>query len=59
MTVGLVAASAALIAAATSTHWGLAAITAATAAAMLWTKLHPLWLLGGGALAGLAGAMLG
>lgn len=59
MTVGLVAASAALIGTATSTDLGLAAITLVVAAAMLWTRLHPLWLLGGGALAGLAGTVLG
>ncbi|RKK01297.1 chromate transporter [Pseudoroseomonas wenyumeiae] len=59
MTVGLVAASAALISAATSTDLGLAAITLAAAAAMLWGRLHPLWLLLGGALAGLLGAVVG
>jgi chromate transporter len=60
MTVGLVAASAALIGTATSTSWWLAAITAATAAAMTWTRAHPLWLLGGGTAAGLAlGTLLG
>jgi chromate transporter len=59
MTVGLVAASAALIGEATSTDLGLAVITAVTAVAMMWTRLHPLWLLGGGALAGLALGMLG
>lgn len=53
MTVGLVAASAALITEATSTHWLLVGITAATAAAMTLTRVHPLWLLGGGAVAGL------
>ncbi|MBO1076987.1 chromate transporter [Roseomonas marmotae] len=52
MTVGLVAASAALIGSATSTSWGLAGITAAVAAAMIWTKWHPLWMLAGGALGG-------
>jgi chromate transporter len=59
MTVGLVTASAALIGTATSTNLGLAAITLVVAAAMLWSRLHPLWLLVGGALAGLAGAALG
>jgi chromate transporter len=53
MTVGLVVASAMLITQATSTHWLLVGITGVTAAAALLTKLHPLWLLGGGALAGL------
>ncbi|MBC9180100.1 chromate transporter [Pseudoroseomonas ludipueritiae] len=60
MTVGLVAASAALIGAATSTDAGLAAVTLVTAAAsVLWKKLHPLWLLAGGAVAGLLGAVVG
>jgi chromate transporter len=53
MTVGLVAASALLITEATSTHWLLVGITATTAAAMTLTRAHPLWLLGGGAVAGL------
>lgn len=52
VTAGLVAASALLIAEASITHGFLAAITAATAVIALKTKLHPLWLLGGGALAG-------
>ena len=60
MTVGLVAASAALIGAATSTDLWLAAITLVTAAASVLRKtLHPLWLLAGGAAAGLLGAVLG
>jgi chromate transporter len=54
MTVGLVAASALLITEATSTHWLLVGITGATAAAMTLSRVHPLWLLGGGAVAGLA-----
>jgi chromate transporter len=59
MTVGLVAASAALIGMATSADLWLGAITLATAAAMLRSKLHPFWMLGGGAVAGLLGAVLG
>lgn len=55
MTVGLVAASAALIAQASDDTIGLAAITAAVAVTGLATRIHPLWLLAGGALAGLAG----
>jgi chromate transporter len=55
MTVGLVAASALLITLATDHSRGLLLITAAVAAASLWTRLHPLWLLGAGAAAGLAG----
>ncbi|MCR0981030.1 chromate transporter [Roseomonas populi] len=54
MTVGLVTASALLITEATTTHWLLGAITAAVAALSMTTKLHPLWLLAGGAVAGLA-----
>jgi chromate transporter len=53
MTVGLVAASALLITEATSTHWLLVGITGATAGAMTLSRVHPLWLLGGGAVAGL------
>lgn len=53
VTAGLVAASAALIAYASISNGLLAAITAATVVISLRTKLHPLWLLFGGALAGL------
>jgi len=60
MTVGLVAASAALIGAATSTDAWLVAITLVTAAASAFRNtLHPLWLLAGGAVAGLLGAVVG
>jgi chromate transporter len=52
VTAGLVAASALLIAQASVTHGFLAFITAATAVISLKTKIHPLWLLFGGALAG-------
>jgi chromate transporter len=55
ITVGLVAASAALIAAASDRTWSLAAITAISAFCAVRTRLHPLWLLAGGALAGLSG----
>lgn len=55
MTVGLVVASAILIAESTTTGWLTAGITAASALAMLRTKLHPLWLLAGGALLGAVG----
>jgi chromate transporter len=58
MTVGLVAASAALIAQASDHTIGLAAITAIGAALSLTTRIHPLWMLAGGALAGLAGVGL-
>ncbi|SAK86088.1 chromate transporter [Caballeronia catudaia] len=55
ITAGLVAASALLIAEASDRTWTLAAITAAVAAVSYKTRLHPLWLLAGGALAGLTG----
>lgn len=53
VTAGLVAASAALIAHASVSNGALAAITAATAAISLKTKIHPLWLLFSGAAAGM------
>ncbi|WP_338662950.1 chromate transporter [Pararoseomonas sp. SCSIO 73927] len=53
MTVGLVVASAWLITEATTTEWLLGAITAAVAGLSAATKLHPLWLLSGGAIAAL------
>ncbi len=56
VTVGLVAAGAALLAASTATSWPTAAITTAAAASVLLTRWHPLWLLGAGALLGALGA---
>jgi chromate transporter len=50
ITVGLVAASAALIAMAADGEWSLAAITAIGAVVMLTTRIHPLWVLAAGAL---------
>ncbi|MEW6645176.1 MAG: chromate transporter [Pseudomonadota bacterium] len=55
MTVGLVAASAMLIAQASDHEWILVAITAACAAATLGSRIHPLWLLAAGALIGWTG----
>jgi chromate transporter len=55
MTVGLVSASAAIIARASDQTLGLAAITAVGAAVSLSGRVHPLWVLAGGALAGLVG----
>ena len=53
VTGGLVEASAALIAHASISNGLLAVITAVTAVVAIKTKLHPLWLLFGGAMAGL------
>jgi len=55
MTVGLVAASAALITEASDHTWSLAVITAAVALITFTTRIHPLWVLAAGALAGLSG----
>lgn len=52
VTVGLVAASAALLAGATTQGVATASITAITAGAVVFTRLHPLWLLAGGAALG-------
>ncbi|MFJ3058259.1 chromate transporter [Herbaspirillum sp. NPDC087042] len=52
VTGGLVAASAYLIGQASISHGFLAVITAVTVVISLKTKVHPLWLLFGGALAG-------
>ena len=56
VTVGLVAAGAALLVQSTTQGPATAAICLAVAAAVLGTKLHPLWLLAGGAVLGMAGA---
>lgn len=53
MTVGLVAASAALITEASVHSWLLGAITAVVALLGSASRIHPLWLLFGGALVGL------
>lgn len=55
VTVGLVMAAAALLAAATTTGWPAALVTAAVAALTLRTRLHPLVLLGAGAALGALG----
>ena len=55
VTVGLLAASAALITEASVEGWLLGAIVAAVAVLGWRTRLHPMWLLLGGALVGLAG----
>ncbi len=56
VTVGLVAAGAALLARSATQDPATAAICLAAAAAVLGTRLHPLWLLAGGAALGVAGA---
>ncbi|BBU28995.1 chromate transporter [Burkholderia sp. THE68] len=55
ITAGLVAASALLIAQASDRTWLLTAITVVVATVSYRTRLHPLWLLAGGALIGLTG----
>ena len=52
VTVGLVAASAALLAAATTQSLLTVGVTLVTAVTIVLTRLHPLWLLAGGALLG-------
>lgn len=59
VTVGLIAATAALIATTVDTDVVLAAITVAVTIAVLTTKLHPLWLLAAGALLGVILGMIG
>jgi len=55
VTVGLVSASAWLLAGAADHGWRLAIVTAATAVASLLTRLNPLWWLGAAAALGFAG----
>jgi chromate transporter len=57
VTVGLVAAAAALLAASTSPSWRAALLTVAVAAAVLGTRAHPLALLAAGAFLGAAGLL--
>jgi len=53
VTCGLVAASALIIVHSTSANWMLAAVSVLTAVVTLKGKLHPLWLLAAGAVAGI------
>ena len=53
LTVGLVAASGILIAEASAPSWRLAAIVALATGLSMSKRLHPLWVLAGGALLGL------
>jgi len=55
VTAGLVAASALLIARSSDTSWLAWVITGACAVLAFRTRIHPLWLLGGGAVVGLVG----
>ena len=55
VTTGIVAASAVLIANASDSTWLAWCITAACAGLAFRTRVHPLWLLAGGALLGLTG----
>jgi chromate transporter len=55
VTVGLVLAGGYVLARAADQTWGALAITIVTVGLMLTTRLHPLWLLGAGALAGALG----
>jgi chromate transporter len=57
VTVGLVLASGYLITRGSNDGWVAYALTAATVAAVLGTRLNPLWLIGAGALAGLLGVV--
>lgn len=57
VTVGLVAAAAALLATSTAPNWRAGAVTLAVAAAVLATRTHPLLLLAVGAVLGAAGSL--
>ena len=58
VTAGLVMASAALLIKTTSVDWGTAAIAAAATALFLFTRLHPLLVLGAAAALGAAGLLM-
>lgn len=55
VSVGLIAASALVVARAADHNWLAVGITAATALFAYWTRIHPLWCFGAAALLGLAG----
>jgi chromate transporter len=57
VTVGLVMAAAVLLAEATSASWAKAAVTAATTAVLVASRVHPLLLLATGAAFGAAGLL--
>ncbi len=58
VTIGLISATAGLICLTADTDLALAAITLAVGVLAFRTKLHPLWLLGGGAAVGMAIGLL-
>jgi chromate transporter len=55
VTAGLIMASAALLIRSTAVDWSAAGVTVVTAALFIFTKLHPLLILGGAAAAGAVG----
>lgn len=55
VTAGLIMASAALLIASTTVNWSAAVVTVVTAVLFIFTKLHPLLILGGAAVAGAIG----
>jgi chromate transporter len=55
VTAGLIMASAALLIVSTTVDWTAAAVTAVATGLFMFTKLHPLLILGGAAVAGAAG----
>jgi chromate transporter len=57
VSVGLVGATALIVARSADQGWGTLLITAATFAIARWTRLSPLWALGAAAAVGLAGAV--
>jgi chromate transporter len=55
VSVGLIAASAFVVAKAADHNWQAVAVTAATAVFAYWTRFHPLWCFGAAAALGLTG----
>jgi chromate transporter len=57
VTLGLTAASAAIVARAADHNWGAATLSLAAAVICYWVRLNPLWVFAAAALAGLAGVI--
>jgi chromate transporter len=57
VSVGLVGATAVIVARSADQGWGTSAITAATFALAYWTRISPLWALAGASALGLAGVL--